>query len=72
MRIGINCGILSRYPGCGAIGYLNESNETRAIGYPLMEMLRQLGHTVIDCTNDKASLSLKILTISAVLLTHSR
>lgn len=56
MRIGINCGhTLSRYPGCGAIGYLNESNETRAIGYPLMEMLRQLGHTVIDCTNDKAS-----------------
>ncbi len=55
MRIGINCGhTLSGTTGCGAVGYLNESNETRAVGYKLMHMLKALGHTVIDCTNDTA------------------
>ena len=33
MRIGINCGhTISGTPGSGATGYLNESNETRAVG----------------------------------------
>lgn len=55
MRIGINCGhTVSGQPGCGAVRYLNESNETRAVGYLLMEMLRQQGHTVVDCTDDYA------------------
>ncbi len=53
MRIGINCGhTLSGTVGSGAVGYLNESNETRAVGYPLISMLKGLGHTVVDCTVD--------------------
>lgn len=56
MKIGINCGhTLSGTPGCGAVKYLNESNETRLVGYSLMKMLRAQGHTVIDCTNDRAA-----------------
>ena len=55
MRIGINCGHTATGPGSGAVGILNESLETRAVGYALMEKLRGLGHTVIDCTNDLAS-----------------
>lgn len=56
MRIGINCGhTISGKPGSGAVGYLIESDETRAVGYALMEMLRAQGHTVIDCTNDVAA-----------------
>ena len=56
MRIGINCGhTISGKPGSGAVGYLIESDETRAVGYALMDLLRAQGHTVIDCTNDIAS-----------------
>ncbi len=54
MKIGINCGHTSNGPGCGATGYLNESRETRAVGYKLMEYLKKAGHTVVDCTNDAA------------------
>lgn len=55
MKIGVNCGhTVSGTTGSGALGYLNESNETRNIGYKVMEMLRGSGHTVVDCTNDKA------------------
>lgn len=53
MRIGINCGhTISGTAGSGAVGYLNESNETRNVGYRLMEILRKGGHTVVDCTDD--------------------
>lgn len=56
MRIGINCGhTVSGTPGSGATGFLAESDETRAVGYSLMEMLRQDGHTVVDCTDDRSS-----------------
>ncbi len=56
MRIGINCGhTISGKPGSGAVGYLNESDETRAVGHALMELLRNQGHMVFDCTNDIAS-----------------
>ena len=55
MRIGINCGhTVSRQPGCGAVGFIDESVETRNVGYKLMLLLRQAGHTVVDCTNDYA------------------
>ncbi len=55
MRIGINCGhTVAGQPGSGATGFLSESAETRAVGYALMEKLRSLGYTVIDCTNDYA------------------
>ena len=55
MRFGINCGHTKSGAGCGAIGYLNESDEVRKVGYRLMEYLRAAGHEVFDCTNDKAS-----------------
>ncbi len=55
MRIGINCGHTKSGIGCGAIGYLNESDEVRKVGYRLMEYLIAAGHTVVDCTNDVAS-----------------
>ncbi len=55
MRIGINCGHTLSGAGSGAIGFLTESLETRAVGYALIRQLRALGHTVFDCTNDTAS-----------------
>ncbi len=56
MIIGINCGhTLSGTIGGGALGILNESDETRAVGNALIDMLRRRGHTVINCTNDRAS-----------------
>ncbi len=62
MRIGINCGhTVSGQPGCGAVGYLNESDETRRVGKRLTELLRGEGHTVYDCTNDYADTTLENL-----------
>ena len=55
MRFGVNCGHTKSGAGIGAIGYLNESEEARKVGYRLMEYLKAAGHTVVDCTNDKAS-----------------
>lgn len=55
MRIGINCGHTKSGIGSGANGFLNESEETRAVGYSLMEILSEQGHTVIDCTDNKAT-----------------
>jgi N-acetylmuramoyl-L-alanine amidase len=53
MIVGINCGhTVSGTVGCGAVGYIDESNETRAVGYKLMEKLRDNGVDVIDCTDD--------------------
>ena len=55
MRIGINCGhTVSGTIGSGAVKYIDESVETRAVGKRLMTLLRQSGHTVYDCTNDYA------------------
>lgn len=55
MRIGINCGhTVSGQPGCGAVGYIDESAETRNVGKRLITLLRESGHTVYDCTNDYA------------------
>lgn len=56
MRIGINCGhTVSGTVGSGAVGILNESDETRAVGYSLMEKLKSRGNTVVDCTDDYSS-----------------
>jgi hypothetical protein len=55
MIIGINCGhTVNGQAGSGAVGILNESDETRNVGYKLMDCLRANGNTVIDCTNDYA------------------
>ena len=56
MRIGINCGhTVSGQPGCGAVGFIDESTETRRVGKALIELLQKGGHTVVDCTNDYAA-----------------
>lgn len=56
MIVGVNCGhTVSGTTGSGASGYIDESDETRAVGYKLMDYLRRNGVTVIDCTNDYAS-----------------
>lgn len=56
MRIGINCGhTVSGQPGCGAVGIIDESDETRKVGLKLEKILSDAGHTVYDCTNDYAN-----------------
>lgn len=56
MIIGINCGhTVAGSVGSGAVGFLNESDETRAVGNILIDKLRERGHTVINCTNDRAA-----------------
>ena len=51
MIVGINCGhTVSGTVGSGAVGFLNESNETRRVGYKVMEYLRAKGVTVVDGT----------------------
>ena len=58
MRIGINCGhTVTGQPGCGAVGFIDESIETRNVGKTLMKLFRDGGHTVVDCTNDYAASS---------------
>lgn len=53
MKIGINCGhTVSGTVGCGAVGYIDESVETRNVGYALESILKNAGHTVVDCTDD--------------------
>lgn len=55
MKINNNNGHTISGLGSGAIGYLNESEETRNIGYYFVEGMKKLGHTVYDCTIDKSS-----------------
>ena len=40
---------------CGAIGFIRESTEARRVKDEVVGMLRQLGHTVYDCTVDDAA-----------------
>lgn len=55
MVVGINCGhTVSGTVGSGAVGYLNESDETREVGYRLIKILRSRGVTVVDCTDDRS------------------
>lgn len=39
----------------GAVGILNETTENRKLGNRLIAMLKEKGHTVIDCSVDSAS-----------------
>lgn len=53
MRVGINCGhTVSGTTGCGVVGFLDESVETREVGYALEKIFRENGHIVVDCTDD--------------------
>lgn len=39
----------------GAVGILNEVIENRAVGNKLISMLKEYGHTVVDCSVDEAN-----------------
>lgn len=54
MKIGINCGHTISGPGFGAVGIIGESENTRLVGYNLMDKLAAAGISVIDCTIDEA------------------
>ena len=54
MIIGVNCGHTGTGAGCGATGFISESEGTRRVGYALMEKLKAAGIEVVDCTVDKA------------------
>ena len=55
MRIGINAGHTLNGAGSGAVGILNESQETRKVVEHLNALLTNSGHTVVNCTVDKAN-----------------
>ncbi len=55
MVVGINCGHTVSGPGFGAVGIVKESEHTRLVGQALMNLLRQTGAIVIDCTIDHAN-----------------
>ena len=40
---------------CGAIGFIRESTENRRVKDAVIDRLRQLGHTVYDCTCDNGA-----------------
>lgn len=55
----INAGHTLQGKGTGAVGFLNESKENRAVVAHIIKLLNQLGHSVIDCTIDKSDNYLK-------------
>ena len=56
MRINIHAGHnADGRTACGAIGFIRESTEARRVKDAAIGMLRQLGHTVYDCTVDDAA-----------------
>ena len=56
MIIGVDKGHTVQNGGvCGACGLLKESVENRPVGNKVIEKLRILGHTVIDCSCNSAS-----------------
>lgn len=59
MRIVINAGHTKSGVGTGASCYLNESKETRKIGYELMKLLADSNHIVIPAVYDVHSNNLK-------------
>ena len=40
---------------CGAVGIINESTEARRVKDEVISQLRELGHTVYDCTVDNGT-----------------
>lgn len=47
---------------CGAVGILNESTENRKVKSRVITMLREMGHTVYDCTVDNGTSANDVLT----------
>lgn len=59
MRICVNVGHTKKGVGTGANGYLNESKETRKLGYELMKLLTDSNHSVIPAVFDLHNNNLK-------------
>lgn len=59
MKLAINAGHTITGVGTGAVGHINESKENREVTKLVIQMLKQLGHSVIDCTIDKSDNYLK-------------
>lgn len=55
MRIGIDMGHTLSGAGSSANGYVKESDKNREAGKRLIAMLKEKGHTVVDCTVDYSS-----------------
>ena len=55
MIIGLDMGHTLSGAGTGARGYAEETVKNREVGNRLMAMLKEKGHTVINCTVDKSS-----------------
>ena len=55
MKIGINMGHTLSGVGTGANGIVSETVKNREVGKRLIDILREKGHTVVDCTVDKSS-----------------
>jgi N-acetylmuramoyl-L-alanine amidase len=56
MRINVHAGHnADGLTACGAIGFIQESTEARRVKDAVISRLRQLGHTVYDCTVDDAA-----------------
>ena len=55
MIIGLDMGHTLSGAGTGARGYVEETVKNREVGNRLMAMLKEKGHTVINCTVDKSS-----------------
>lgn len=47
---------------CGAAGFIQESTEARKVKNEVISQLRQLGHTVYDCTCDNGTSQADVLT----------
>ena len=47
---------------CGAIGFIKESTEARKVKDAVISQLRQLGHTVYDCTCENGTGQANVLT----------
>ena len=55
MKIAVNAGHTKSGTGCGAIGCINESEETRKVVAALIPILKEKGHTVVNATVDTAA-----------------
>lgn len=47
---------------CGAVGYIRESTESRKVKNEVISLLKQLGHTVYDCTCENGVSQADVLT----------
>ncbi len=59
MKFVINAGHTLTGLGTGAVGHINESKENREVAKLVIKLLKQLGHSVIDCTIDRSDNYLK-------------